>query len=790
MKVLDRKLLRDLWTSKGQAVAVTMVILCGVASFVCVLSAYRSLKLTRDTYYEAYRFADFWVPLEKAPSRVVHKVEALPGVLRAEGRIVQDVNLDVATNPDPCTGRVISLPQARGTAINDVHLVSGRYFSAGVGNEVILSDRFARENRLEIGDRIWATMNDRKQPLRIIGTALSPEYVYMIRNAREFLPNPERFAILWVTEDFAEMALGMREACSEVVGLLDPRADADAVLERIEDVLEPYGALTAIHRKDQLSNRYLSDEITGLGVSARITPTIFLGIAAMILMVMLDRVVQRERTGIGVFKAYGYSNLAIGGHYLKSALVLSLAGGLLGFLAGQWLGRGMMKMYVEFFQFPLLRHRFYPDVLAISLGISALAGALGALWAVMRVVRIDPALAMRPAIPRAGHRLWLERFAALWRNIGFIGKMILRDMFRYKVRSALTVFGVMCSAAILMMGHFGGDCMDYLIDYQFNTLQKQDVRVAFHTERGKGAYLDARRFPHVRGAEPLLEYPFTLRTGWREKDVVVTGVRPGDRMVGLETVDGRPVEVGESGLVLTDHIAKTFHLRPGDALTMKPLLGRVGGEATVRVRAVVQQYLGMGAYMNIRALSRILDEPFAVNSVLLRVEPGGGRALSRHLKEVPGVASVEIKEDSRQQLEDTLAESMAISNIFLSLFAGVIAFAIIYNTTAISLTERTRELASLRVLGFTLGEIRRIVFGQNLLLASVGLALGIPLGILLCRWMVVAYETDIYRLPFHITRGTFVLTALSIAAFVLVANLASRRRIGRLDMVEVLKRRE
>ena len=790
MKVLNRKLLRNLRASKGQAIAVTMVILCGVMSLVCVLSAYRSLKLTRDTYYEDYRFADFWVPFERAPSRAVHKVEDLPGVLRAQGRIVKDVNLDVEGNPEPRTGRIVSLPSRRGTAINDVHLVSGRYFSAGVTNEVILSDRFARENRVKIGDRIWATMNDRKQPLRIIGTALSPEYVYMIRSAREFLPSPDRFAILWVTQDFAEMALGMQEACNEIVGFLDPHADADAILERVEDVLEPYGALTSIHRRDQLSNRYLSDEIKGLAVSARITPTIFLGIAAMILMVMLDRVVQRERTGIGVFKAYGYSSLEIGSHYVKFALLLSLAGGLLGFLAGQWLGGAMMRLYVQFFQFPLLRHRFYPDILAISLGISACAGALGASWAVGRVIRVDPAQAMRPAVPRAGHRLWLERIGLFWRNVGFIGKMILRDVFRYKVRAGLTVFGVMCSAAILLLGYFIGDCMDYLMDYQFNVLQKQDVRVAFHTERGKGAYFDARRFPYVRAAEPVLDYPFTLKSGWRKKDVVITGVRPGDRMVGLETVEGYRIEVGDGGLVITQHLADALCLRPGDALLMKPLLGKVGRETAVRVRGVAQQYLGTGAYMNIHALSRVLEEPFAVNSVLLRVEDEGEEALNRCLKDVPAVASVEIKKESQRQFQETLAESMAINNLFLSVFAGVIAFAIIYNTTAISLTERTRELASLRVLGFTLREIRRIVFGQNILLASVGLAIGIPLGTLLCRWLVLAYETDIYRLPFHITRGTFIITALSIAFFVFVANMASRRKIGQLDMVEVLKRRE
>ena len=790
MKVLDKKLLRNLWTAKGQAIAVTMVILCGVASFVCVLSAHRSLRLTRDTYYQRYRFADFWAPLERAPRRVVKKVEALPGVLRAQGRIVKEVNLDVEGKREPCTGRLISLPQQAGVAINDIHLISGRYFSLGVLNEVILSDRFARENRLSVGDRIWATMNDRKQPLRIVGTALSPEYVYMIRSAREFLPNPDRFAILWVTRDFAEMALGMQAAVNEIIGFLDPAVNVEALLARIEDTLEPYGVLTTFHRADQLSNRYLSEEIKGLGVSARIIPAIFLGIAALILMAMLERIVHRERTQLGVLKAYGYSNFAIGSHYIKFSLALSLVGAFGGVLLGNWLARGLMGMYVQFFEFPILRHRFYPDVLVLTLVISMLAGVLGASWAVAGVVKIQPAQALRPPAPRAGHRIWLEGVGVLWRHVSFIGKMVLRNIFRYKLRAALTVFGVMCATVILLFARLAGDCMDYLITYQFDTVQKQDARVDFYVERGRGALLEARRFPQVRAAEPQLNYPFTLKSGWRKMDVVVTGVAPSGEMLNLETSDGHPIKVGEGGLVIDHYVAGKLCLHPGDTLIMKPLLGKVMGETPVRVRAVAEQYLGTGTYMNIRALSHLLDESFAVNAVLLRVEQGGYQVLNRYLKDVPAVASVEFKHESRQKVEETLEASMAINNLFMGIFAGVIAFAIIYNTTAISLTEWTRELASLRVLGFSLSEIRRIVFGENVLLAAAGVVLGIPLGTLLCRWLVTAYETDIYRLPFYLSRGTFVITAVGIGVFVFIANLASRRRIAQLDMVEVLKVRE
>jgi len=790
VKVLDRKLLRFLWESKGQAIAVTAVILTGVASFVCVLSAHRNLKLTRESYYREYNFADFWIPLEKAPLRAVGKVRELPGVSLARGRIVEDVNLDIpGDGGGPYTGRVVSMPSSQRRPVNAVHLVRGRYFSGGVRREVILSDRFAREHGLEVGDEIRATMNDRRQPLRIVATAQSPEYVYMIRGAGEFMPAPRRFAILWVADDFARMAFGMREACNEITGKLEPGADVDAVLDRAEEILKPYGALHSVPREDQLSNRYLSDEIKGLGVSARITPTIFLGIAAMILVVMLDRVVKGERMQIGVFKAYGYSNLAVGGHYVKIALAVSLAGALLGFLAGNLMARGLLAIYVEFFQFPVLRHRAYGDIFGLSLLISVAAAVGGASWAVWWAVSLSLAEAMRPAVPKTGHRLLLERAAFLWRRVSFIWKIILRDTFRYKVRSSFTVFGVMVSAAILLLGYFSGDSMDYLADYQYSVLQRHDVRLALAGERGRAALYEAGRLPFVAAAEPVLEYPFTLRSGWREKDVVVTGLTSGEGMLGLRTTAGRPVKIAREGLVIDSHLAGELGVGRGDLLELEPLLGKVGRKATARVREVVTLYLGSGAYMHIESLSRILDEPFAANAFLFDVERGAESRLRSHLRDVPAAASVEIKAESRRRFEETLQQSMWISNLFLSLFAGVIAFAVIYNSTAIALRERIRELATLRVLGFTRSEVRRVMLGQNLALSAAGPALGLPLGLVFCRLIVYAYETDVYRLPFHISGRTFLVTILSVAFFVFVANMAARRRIGRMDMVAVLKRR-
>jgi putative ABC transport system permease protein len=790
INTLNRKLLRDLWKSKGQAIAVTAVILCGIADYVCVSSAYRNLKLTRDTYYREYRLADFWIPLERAPKSAVYKVEAIPGVIRARGRIVKDVNLDIAGSNDPKIGRIVSMPDKPKTVLNDFCLVKGRYFSSDALDEVILSDRFAKANNLRVGDRIRATINTRKETLRIVGTALSPEYVYMIRNAQEFIPNDRGFGVLFVKETFAEMILDMRDACNEIVGAVDNPEQLDAVFDRAKQILEPYGVLATIKQYDQLSNRFLSDEITGLGVAAKIDPAIFLGIAAMILMLMLERMVKRERTEIGVLKAYGYTDLAIVGHYLKFASLVAVAGWLGGMAVGQWLGQWIIRMYQQFYQFPLLRYRFYGDVLGLSLLIAVVAGWLGASVAVVRVLRISPAEAMRPEAPRLGGAILLERIGWFWRRASFSWKMLLRNMARYKIRAAVTIFGVAMATAILIIGRFATDSMDRLMQHQFRDVQRQDIKVTFVLERGQEAIGDLRRLDHVRHVEPLFEYPFEVRTGWRKKELLITGMRADTRMFRLLDTEGRSIELADEGLTMTERTAHELGLRAGDQIELQPMIGKVKKVRTVTVRPPVRQYLGTGAYMNLDALSRLMDENLAVNAALLQIDRGAERLLTRRLKDIPAIAGVEIKENSLISFEKTLAASMAIMNAILLTFAGVIAFAIIYNATSITITERSRELTSLRVLGFSLDEVGGIVFRENWLLSVVGVAAGVPLGLGLCRLLILAYETDLYRLPFAVRNRTFVMTVASIAVFVALANWTSRRRLAGLDMVEVLKSRE
>jgi len=787
---LTKKMLRSMYKQRGQVLAVGAVVLCGTASYIALASCYRNLKLTRDTYYAENRFEDFEIVFERAPETVLYKVQEIPGVRQVRGRIVEEVKLDVPGIDEGRFGRIVSMPDRQGSIINNVVVTSGRYFSPGAVNEVIVSDRFAQANRLTVGQSIYATIDGRRHTLKVIGFGASPEYIYVIRSVAELVPAPDRFAILWVPEKFAEDAKDMQAARNNIVGTLDDPDKVEAVLDAAEDLLKPYGVYQKIPRKDQVSNQFITNEIVGLGVQARILPAIFLGVAALVTFIVLNRMVRNERTQIGLMKAYGRSNWSIALHYIQFALFQSLLGGLGGFIAGQALARFLIGFYVQFYAFPILESRIYPDVLARSLGIAIGFSLLGAVAAAWRAARIHPAESMRPSAPRRGRHTVFERFPAVWRRLSFTWKMIVRNVSRNSFRAGLNVFGVTISMANLIIGFYAIDAMKFVMDFQYKKTQRQDATVSFFIERGKDALHEAQRLPDVREAEPILQYPFELRNGWREKDSVVVGLpRDADLQKLLDT-EGRETDIGEQGLVLSSPLANALDVHVGDRVTLKPLMGKITTEKSVVVSKVVEQYFGVSGYMNIEAMSRVLDENYVLNGALVRMEPGTARKLHDQLKDVPGVAAVDLREDALRNLEQTLATSMRVMSITCILFAGVIAFAIIYNVTMVSLAERERELASLRVLGFTQREVGAILFNENFLTGAVGLLLGVPVGLAMVRAMTGAFETDLFRFPFYVAPRTFVIAATLTTGFIVIANLAVRVKIRRLNMVETLKARE
>jgi len=441
MRTLDRKLGRNLFAMKGQALAIILIITCGIAAFVSVVLAYRGLTRSQHHYYSEYRMADLWAPVERAPRAALRELESIEGVNRVEGRIVFEVTLDLPEMPQPVSARVLSVPDRRRRVLNDLHIMRGRWFERDGTREVILAKRFAREHGLEVGDTLAAVMNNKKESLRIVALALSPEFVYLIRGTGEILPDPKHFTVMWLSETFAESVFNMEDAVNEVVATLDRDATVEEMIEIFDDRLDRYGALGSFARENQLSHNYLQNEIDGLKGSATMVPVIFLGVAAFVLHMLMNRLVRTQRGQVAIFRAFGYSVADLGVHFLKLALGIGAVGALGGTLLGVWMAKSMVGLYQEFYSFPRLVFDADPLILgsgwAMALGFSAL-GALGALRTVSRV---EPAEGLRPAAPAVYHRTWIERASWLWNRLGFATRMSLRDVTRHRLRAGVTAAG-------------------------------------------------------------------------------------------------------------------------------------------------------------------------------------------------------------------------------------------------------------------------------------------------------------------------------------------------------------
>ncbi|MBI4517452.1 MAG: FtsX-like permease family protein [Deltaproteobacteria bacterium] len=787
MSALDRKLLRDLRHLRGQLIAIAVVVMCGVATVVTTRTAYDSLLSSRAIYYAQYRFADIFAHLKRAPEALAATLATIPGVAAVQTRIVFEVTLDVPGLDEPATGRLVSIPARQTAVLNDLYLRRGRYLEAGRRNEVLVSEAFAQANHLQVGDALGAVLNGHWQALRIAGVVLSPEYVYEIRGSDVF-PDNRHFGVLWMSREAMGPAFNMEGAFNDLALALAPGASEPEVIAQLDRRLERYGGLGAFGRSEQISARFLADEIAQNRVSGTVLPAIFLGVAAFLLNIVLSRLVSTQRDQIAVLKAFGYSNRAIGGHYLKFAFIAVLPGAVAGTALGLWLGSLINRMYVQFYRFPVFRYEVGPEVVALAVGVSALAALLGALAAVRRAVALPPAEAMRPEPPAGFGRGLLER-AGVWRWLSVPWRVIARNLTRRPSRALLSILGMSLAVAILVVGRYFVDAVHLLAEVQFGMVQREDVAITFHEPRPARARHEVARLPGVLRSESFRVVPARLRFEHRSRRVALTGLEPGGTLHQLVDQQFHVFALPPAGVVLTSKLADILGVRRGEVLTVDVLEGE-RPRRTLAVAGLVDELIGLAAYMDRHSLSRLLGEGESLSGALLAVDPPAASQLYADLKQLPAVAAVTIRAVALASFEETLAKSLGVFNTVVVVFACAIAVAMVYNAARIALSERGRELASLRVLGFTRAEVAIMLLGEQAILTLVAMPLGSVLGYAACALISRAYQWELFRLPLVLQPRVYAFAYGVVGVAALLSALVVRRRLNHLDLVEVLKTRE
>jgi putative ABC transport system permease protein len=787
VSALNRKLLRDLAAMKGQAFAIAMVVAAGVSMYVMYLSNFASLQGTRAAYYGQHHFADVFASVKRAPQRVENEIARLPHVSAIETRVVANVTLDLEQLEEPASGRLISIPAERRPRVNDLYLRRGRWIEPGRRDEVLVSEGFAVAHGLNPGDRVPAVINGRLRRLVIVGIALSPEYVYSIRPG-ELVPDDKRFGIFWMDRQALGAAFDMEGGFNDVILKLAPGTPPDDTIAQLDRILEPYGGLGAIPRALQLSHWTIENELAQLQSFGFMLPLVFLLVAAFILNVALTRALALQRPQIAALKALGYTNTAIGWHYLKWALIIGALGVVIGIGAGAWLGRVIIALYNKFFRFPELHFMVPASVVVGATLLTLLAAGAGAFSAVRRAVRVPPAEAMRPEAP-ARYRRSLFETPWIARRLGASGRMVLRNVTRHPLRAAASVLGIGFAVAILMIGFVFSDAIDRLIETQFWIAERQDVTIGFVEPHSRAALLALARLPGVIAVEPQRSVAVRVRSGHRERYVSLTGVPSNPRLKRIVDRDGRTMEMPVAGVVLSKMLGDILGVTPGDSVRLEVLEG-ARPIRDVSVAGFVDDTMGLAMYLNLDAVHQMMREGDVASGALLLVDTTREATLSKALKSLPAVAGAGFKRAVLQSFRDTMASNMNLSIAINLIFAGVIAFGVVYNAARVSLSERSRELASLRVLGFTRAEISLILLGELALLTLASLPVGAVLGYILAGFIVGTIQSEVYRFPLFVSRQAVAWSFLGIIAAAAISALLVRRRLDTLDLVAVLKARE
>jgi putative ABC transport system permease protein len=786
MKAINRKLLRDLWQMKSQVITIALVVAAGMAGFIGSMSTYDSLQSLLDSYYAEAHFAQVFAELKRAPRSVEQQIARIPGVADAETTVTFDVTLDIPEVNQPVIGRLIGVANAAQPRLNQLFIRRGRMMELGRVGEVVVSEAFAKVHKLAPGASLAAVLNGRRQTFNIVGIGLSPEYIF--GTAGGAFPDDRGFGVLWLDRAQLASTYNMEGAFNRVAIRLSPGASERAVIDALDRILEPYGGLHAYGRADQVSNKMIAQEIEQQKVMGTTLPIPFFGVAAFLLNVVLARIVATQREQIAALKALGYDNSDIAAHYLKFVLMIVVVGINIGVGFGAWFGSYMTGMYANFFHFPYLSYRLQPWIAITAAAICLIAAVGGALGTVRRVVKLAPAEAMRPPYPPSYKKLLLERLGlAHW--LSPATRMVARNLERRPLRALVTIAGIACSVGVLISGTFWNDSINYLIDTQFRITQVADAEVALIEPTASNVQQDIGRLPGVTQTEGARYVPVKLVAGHRTYRTAIQGLSQHASLKRLLDENLREVALPPEGLLLSERLAQRLEVRIGDTLWVETLQGK-RRQREMTIAGTVGEMIGMSVYMDIDALNHLMGEAPSVSSVAVALDRTRETDFFAATKNHPRIATVVSKTAMLKSFQETSAKNILFFTTTFTGFAAVIAFGVVYNAARIALAERAWELASLRVLGFTRGEVSIFLLGELMVEIAVGIPLGLPFGYFLAWGLIHLMPHETISFPIVIHASTYAYAALAILIAGLISALVVRRHIDTLDMVGVLKTRE
>ncbi|NLJ99985.1 MAG: ABC transporter permease [Clostridia bacterium] len=785
MKALDKRLIRTILDAKAQYGAVVIIICIGLATLISLANTAQNMESSLDEYYRRYQFADLFADFTAVPLSTIRDIGKLQGVEAVETRIVTDIRADVGRDPYP-TLRLVSITSDQN--INRLYMQEGRLPIVDGERGIALLNAFAEANDLAVGDKIDLIIRGELFPVTITAIVDSPEYIYAIKDIKNMLPDNLNFGVGFMNLSLLQEILAMPGQANNAIISLQPGMDKKKIRDGIKDDFQGYGLKNIVLRDDQVSHALIDMEIQQLNRMSKAVPIMFLGIAALVIYMLISRLVQTDRTIIGILKATGFSNYEVMGHYLKLSLALGLAGAIGGIGIGYLMVGFVTRLMVTYFHLPLLEVQLSYGLVFIGLVLTTLFCGVTGIMAAWGVLDIAPAEAMRPASLPPGKKFILERWMPkLWDRISFSWKLVLRGILRNRHRFALAAVGVALTYAIILFAIYIFTIWDVVMDGQFGEMECYDYAVSFTNPVSSRVVVDMRSLASITTIEPFMEQPFQVAFGWHEQPILTRALPKTTNLYRFENIEGGVVILPTEGIFISQGLAKSMGIGSGDVVELSSYA--TGGQSySVPVKEIVNQYLGSGIYMSLDQLAYLTGQKDIYSGVVLN-STDDIKGIFQNMGNIESVYS-------SADIMDTFSEYMGMiiaSASFVVFLGGLLGFAILYNTTSVSIAERRREFSSLRVLGFSKNEIFQLITRENAIALAVGLIMGAPLGKTMIAGMMNAIFAgstgEMFYFPTDISAGTYLLTAVLVTGFTVLTLITIRRKVHRLNFLEALSSR-
>jgi putative ABC transport system permease protein len=791
MNKVNLKLWRDIRQQKWQFTALVVVILLGVLSYGGMMGMIDDVEASLDHTLDELDFQDFVVSLEgTAAESVVQDVAGVDNVQAVTGRLVMDVGLDISED-NQARARLVGMPTAAQPAVNQLYIQEGRYLQEGDGLVAVVDHHLAEYYGYGPGTVLHPIVNGERLDVEIVGLAVSPEYLMAVASAENVLPLPSGFTVLFMPQPEVQNLFGAEGAINELNIRLGDRSpgEVDRAIAQVEEVLGSVPVRSVVKRADNPSYSLLRLDLEGGREMMGMVPTMFLVIAAMSIYVLLSRMVQAQRPQIGVLKALGYSRWAVMRYYLLYSGLIAVIGAILGFALSYPVGQAFAGAYAAEFGLPFITAHFHLaaglEAVGITLVVALLAGSFPA-WASARIapaqaMRFDPSVALvKGSVP------WLERVLGLVFHLGTGTKIALRNLFRNRRRTLTTALGFVFAIIVLLTCWAMFDGMDYMMEVQFQQTDRWDLQAVFSQFQPFSLVEQIKGWAGVGAVEPVIAFPVTIKSGTGSHDAFLVALAPDSVLHGFQLPKGKtPSEVLAPGQALiSPNLGDNWGLETGDQVTLQTPLG----DRQVTVDTSNAEVMSPGVYVSLDWVQEELPGSQALfNGLWLEVDPAHQKDVRRMLYHLPGVASVDLKEEIAAGWQSLMGLYYVMMGMFL-VFALVIAAAVIFNTMTVNVLERQREIATMRALGQSRRRLQAMITVENLLVGLLALVPGLAIGVAstYSLFQVFSASADFY-LPFYIAPLTYGIVTLLIFGTALLSQLPAMRRVNRMNLAEATK---